>query len=158
MNNTAFAQMDDDAKAKAKAMAGSGGPVVGGFIMDAEQRGASGNRNANNFDRFSIANPVYQSEYSKGFVVSGGAFGTQSAPTTPLPPPPGLAAVHVSPLSEPHGRPRVVAFEYAAQNPDELTVHIGDRVTVLEEMDGWGACVNEAGMVGLLPVNHLYPA
>ena len=51
-----------------------------------------------------------------------------------------------------------VLHQFQGENEDELSVNIGDRVQILQVLDGneWAACrMLEGGLIGMVPVSFL---
>ena len=72
----------------------------------------------------------------------------------PPPPPPRRPPRHPPPLAfQPYAA--TVAFDFAAENEEELTVRAGDRVVAVGEVDGWVAVEKVDGGSGLVPGGYV---
>lgn len=48
-----------------------------------------------------------------------------------------------------------VKFEFVASSSDELTIRVGELVTIDSEASGWFSGTNDRGESGLFPANYV---
>ena len=48
-----------------------------------------------------------------------------------------------------------VKFEFTAENDDELTINVGDIITINSDTEGWFSGTNDKGQSGMFPANYV---
>lgn len=51
----------------------------------------------------------------------------------------------------------LVKFDFTAENDDELTIVVGQTITIVSEAEGWFCGTNDQGKTGLFPANYVEP-
>jgi len=55
----------------------------------------------------------------------------------------------------PATRKCIVKFDFTAENDDELTIVVGQTITIVSEAEGWFCGTNDSGKTGLFPANYV---